>query len=352
MLLRPYVSDSVKRLPVFLVFYFIVLSAQAATLAFDFQLGEQQLPRLDRLLRDVPRQMVFGQDGETLIVREMAGAVVEWDIPRREKREISRTAAKRWFAYSVGTNQLLVRETDGIIAILSVENGESTRVTDGAYESGSLTATGTLAVLSQGDSEVEVWRIGESRGTTAKLKTLRTGLPVRNGLTVSEAGEFIAAAEGTYREGEGHRTIVEVWNATDKRPVRVFDTGDILGVWNLRFSPDATMLAVDTQRNGQSGIRVWDIQTGRQRLVKSGFDAYWTRALAFSPTSQYLATGDEAGNLRIWDIWEGEAVIWETYATGIQTLAFSPNGDYLAVALWDTTIQMLRWRHHGKEDKE
>ena len=110
------------------------------------------------------------------------------------------------------------------------------------------------------------------------------------------------------------------------------------------FSADATLLAVDTQKNAQSGIRVWEIETGRKLLAKSGFEAYWTRALAFSPSGEYLASGDEAANLRVWDISEGESVIWETYPTGIQSLAFSPNGDYLAVALWDTTVQMLHWR--------
>ena len=53
------------------------------------------------------------------------------------------------------------------------------------------------------------------------------------------------------------------------------------------------MLAVDTQKNAQSGIRVWEIEIGRQRLAKSGFEAYWTRALAFSPASDYLASGGE-----------------------------------------------------------
>ena len=319
----------------------LCVSVQGATLDFAFQLGEKQQPRLDKLLPDVARQMAFSKDSTKLIAKGMGGTVVEWDLQSLQKREIRHTQAKRWFAYSIGSNQLLVRDADDNITILSLGNGDETRLTNGQYESGSLSAEGTLAVLSKGDNEVEVWQLAKQGPKT--VKTLQTSFPVRNGLTLSDNGQFIATAEGTYRDGEGHRTAIEIWNTTDEHPMKVFDTGEILGVWNVLFSPDATMLAVDTQKNAQSGIRVWEIETGRQLLMKSEFEAYWTRALAFSPTSDYLASGDEAGDLRIWDISEGESVIWETYPTGIQALAFSPNGEYLAVALWDTTIQILHW---------
>lgn len=340
-----------KNLIITLLFTLLYVSVQAATLEFAFQLGEKQQPRLDKLLPDVARQMAFSSDGTKLIAKGMGGTVVEWDFQSRQKREISHIHAKRWFAYSIGTDQMLARDADDNITILSLGNGDEALLTNGQYEIGSLSADSTLAVLSKGNNEVEVWQLtkqgsetAESAGSARKLKVLQTSFPVRNGLMLSDNGRLIAAAEGTYRDGEGHRTVIEIWNATDERPMKVFNTGEILGVWNLLFSPDATMLAVDTQKNAQSGIRVWEIETGRQLLMKSKFEAYWTRALAFTPTSDYLASGDESGDLRVWDISEGESVIWETYPTGIQALAFSPNGEYLAVALWDATIQILHWR--------
>lgn len=341
-----------KKWLVLFFFGMCCLSVESVTLEFTFQLGVKQEPRLDRLLPDVARQMAFNKSGTKLIAKGMGGTVVVWDVQSRQKRELGSIHAKRWFAYSTGTNQLLVRDTNDNISVLSIESGNETPLANGAYESGSLSADGTLAVLSKGNDEVEVWQFGEQEPKTVKgersarkLMTLQTGLPVRNGLTLSDNGQFVAAAEGSYRDGEGHRTAVEIWNTTGEKSTHIFDTGEILGVWNVLFSPDATLLAVDTQKNAESGICVWKIKTGRQLLAKSGFEAYWTRALAFSPTSDYLASGDESGYLRVWDISEGESVIWETYPTGIQSLAFSPDGDYLAVALWDATIQVLHWRN-------
>lgn len=346
--------SQMKNLCVFFLFNFLCLLVHGATLEFAFQLGEKQAPRLDTLLADVARQMAFNKNGTQLIVEQMDGTVVIWNVQAQENRIVCTVPEKRWFAYAIDANQLLVRTADESIAIVDIASNAETILTKGAYESGSLSDNGTLAVLSGGDERIEVWQIKPSDIVEAlegkqilpqKLKTLRTAMPIRNGLALSNDGRFIAAAEGSYRDGEGHRTAIEIWNTVGNRPMHIFDTGEILGVWNMLFSPDATLLAVDTQKNTQSGIRVWEIKTGRQLLAKSGFEAYWTRALAFSPSGEYLASGDEDANLRVWDISEGESVIWETYPTGIQSLAFSPNGDYLAVGLWDATVQMLYWRN-------
>ena len=132
-----------KNLLVFLLFNMLCLSVQGAALEFAFQLGEKQQPRLDKLLPDVARQMVFSRDGTKLIARGMGGTVVEWDIQTRQKREIGDIRANRWFAYATGTDQLLVRKADDSITLLSLENNRETLLTHGQYESGSLSADGT-----------------------------------------------------------------------------------------------------------------------------------------------------------------------------------------------------------------
>lgn len=347
--LKPMTQIHVKQLNKWffsLILSLICLSVQGASLEYAFQLGEKQNPRLDRLLPDVARYMAFNRDGTKLIAKGMGGIIVEWNIHSRQRREVGNIKAKRLFAYTAETNQLLIQKEDDV-TIFNLGGSNETQITNGRYECGSLSADGNLVVLSKGDKEFGFWQT--TKESPKPLKTFQTTLPIRNGLALSNDGIFIAAAEGYYRDGEGHRTIVEIWDANnDRQPMRIFNTGEILGVWNLVFSDCGTMLAVDTQRNAKSGICVWNIKKGTQLLKKSGFEAYWTRALAFAPKEQppdidYLASGDEKGYLRIWKIPGGESLIWETYPTGIQALAFSPNGKYLAVALWDTTIQILRW---------
>ena len=181
---QPYFFYHMKNLLVFLLFNLLCLSVQGATLEFAFQLGEKQQPQLDKLLPGVARQMAFNKRSTKLITRRMGGTVVEWDIQSRQRREIGNIHAKRWFAYATGANQLLVRKANDNIAILSVGSGDETLLTNGQYESGSLSGDGTLAVLSKGDNEVEIWQltkqsseIVKSEGSAQKLKTLLTDLP-------------------------------------------------------------------------------------------------------------------------------------------------------------------------------
>ncbi len=340
-----------KYIAVFILFCLLCMSAHGVVLEFSFQLGAKQNPQLDRLLPDVARYIAFNNDGTRLITMGMGGDIVEWDIQSRKKRKIGDIQAKRFFVYSSHTGQLLIQKSHDV-RLLTLHNGYETHVANGQYESGSLSADGVMAVLSNGNKTFKLLYLDNNN--SKQVKSFQTTLPVRNGLTLSNNGKYVAAAEGTYQDGEGHRTIVEIWETNvPKQPFRVINTGDILGVWNLIFSQDGRKLAVDTQLNAKSGIRVWDVHTGAQLLNKSGFEAYWTRALAFAPnekpnSTEYLVSGDEKGNLRIWKIPGGDSVIWETYPTGIQALAFSPDGKYLAVALWDTTIQIYRWKINGK----
>ncbi len=330
-----------------LLFCIVCFSVEGESIQSAFQLGEKQHPTLDRLLPNVAQYMAFNKDSTKLIAKGMSGTIVVWDIRSRQKQTLGNIKAKRVFAFAAGTNQLLI-QNDNDVTILNLVSNEETQVTTGEYESGSLSADGSSVVLSKGDKDFVLYQLSNTNQESAK--TFKTTLPVRNVLTLSNNGKYIAAAEGTYRKGEGHRTIIEIWDTTiEKQPIRVINTGEILGVWNLIFSHDGEMLAADTQRNAKSGIRVWDVKTGAYLLNSSGFDAYWTRALAFAPNPQsdaieYLASGDEKGNLRIWKIPGGTSTISVNYQTGIQALAFSPNGKYLAVALWDATIQILGWK--------
>ena len=169
---------------------------------------------------------------------------------------------------------------------------------------------------------------------------MKTIEQVRNGLAISHDGRYVAAAEGTYRDGEGHRTKVEVWEVKRDTPADLIDTGIILGVWNLHFSPDASMLAVDSQIEAKAGIRVWERSTKKQLIGIDDLEAYWVRAVTFASDGKYIAFGDESGAIGLWNIREGKEVFTMKIDTGVESLAFSHDRKYMAVGLFDSTVQI------------
>ena len=300
----------------------------------SFHFGVSQPPPGDRMLPRVSRHIAFSLDDTKIISKLEDGSVVQWDLETREEEYI--TTTKDLFAYSPAQNLLLVRKKNDDVTLIPLDTNQEIVLTSGTFEHGSLSANGKLVALSHGDKGIEIWDADQKR----LLKRLKAVEPVRNGLAISHDGQYVAAAEGTYRDSEGHRTNIEVWDIKQDTPADLIDTGIILGVWNLHFSPDGSMLAVDSQIDAKAGIRVWERSTREQLCLIDNLEAYWARALTFVLDGKYIALGDESGVLMFLNIKEDREVFALRVDTGIESLAFSHDGKYMAVGLFDSTVQI------------
>ncbi len=300
----------------------------------SFHFGVSQNPPGDRMLPRVSRQVVFSLDDTKIISKMEDGSVVQWDLDTRNEKHITTTTDL--FAYSPTRNLLLIKKKNDDVTLIALDTNQETVLTNGGFENGSLSANGKFVALSRGDKEIEVWDADQKR----LLKRLNAVEPVRNSLAISHDGQYVAAAEGTYRNGEGHRTNIEVWDLKGDTPADLIDTGIILGVWNLHFSPDASMLAVDSQIEAKAGIRVWKRSTKEQLVVLDNLEAYWARALTFALDGKCIALGDESGVLILSNIKKDAEVFALRVDTGIESLAFSHDGKYMAVGLFDSTVQI------------
>ena len=300
----------------------------------SFHFGVSEPPPGDRMLPRVSRRIVFSSDNAKIISKMEDGSVVQWNLETREEKHIATT--NDLFAYSPSHNLLLVKKTNGDVTLIALDTNQEIVLTNGAFENASLSANGKFVALSRGDKRIEIWEVDQKR----LLKRLKAIEQVRNGLAISHDGRYVAAAEGTYRDGEGHRTNIEVWDIKQGTPADLIDTGIILGVWNLHFSPDASMLAADSQIAAQAGIRVWDRSTREQLCIIDDLEAYWARALTFALNGKYIALGDESGVIIFSNIKEDKEVFALRVDTGVESLAFSHDGRYMAVGLFDSTIQI------------
>jgi len=154
-------------------------------------------------------------------------------------------------------------------------------------------------------------------------------------MTISENRKLLAAGGGWQDEGQIRVWDTETWN-------EVHLDGHTRMVYCLAFAPDGQTLISGAW---DDTVRRWDARRGYQ-IAPTLEHALWIPAVAPSRDGKTLLTADGDGMLRFWDTATNDvtASIWMKLF--ITSMAFSPDGDTLALGLLDQSVEL--WHRDGR----
>ncbi len=157
---------------------------------------------------------------------------------------------------------------------------------------------------------------------------LQTGHVMRvDGMAFSPDGGLLAS-------GSADNTV-KLWDTTSKREVRTL-TGHTGGVKAVAFRSDGQWLASGAI---DGNIKLWDVATGRELRNLGGNGSVST--VAFSPDGRWLAAGNMEKVIKVWDLnISREPFILTGHGDVITTVVFSSNGHWLASGSADKTIKI------------
>lgn len=265
--------------------------------------------------------VAFSPEGKILATTGSDGEIKLWDVSSyRETGTIQGDGTtQRGLRFSPDGKMLAVTRDDTTLRIYEVATGKLIDVLRGHtdfVESVAFSPDGKTLASGSFDHSVRLWDLTKHPGTL----TLDGHKDLVWNIAFSPDGRTLASASKD--------ATVKLWNAVDGREMMTLRHPQWVN--GVAFSPDGTKLAT---ADDDMLLRLWNPATGQNVLTLSGHNVV-VECVAFSPDNKLLASGGRTGETKLWDAATGREIasLHSPNKNLIWSLAFSPDGKYLAIA--------------------
>ncbi|MBI5093861.1 MAG: serine/threonine protein kinase [Candidatus Hydrogenedentes bacterium] len=225
---------------------------------------------------------------------------------------------------------LVTANQDGTARVWDLATGELTRtldVKDGELRAAAVSPNGTEVALAGVTGVIRIWDIQSA--TIVKQLSGHTA-PV-NALAFSPDGHRLVSA--------GNDGTARLWDINSDATVRTFQ-GHLNDVTCAAFSPDGNWLV--TGSRDDTAI-VWNVETGQVACTFKGHRSD-VSSVAFRSDGKLVASGSLDATIKVWSADTAEIISALDEGAPANAVAFSPDGNRLACANANNTVDLWDWR--------
>lgn len=274
--------------------------AVAATWPWDHTV----LPEAERQLH---RSIAASHVRLTLASHESSVTSVAWSPDGKRLATSSADETARVWAADDGKQLLILSgHKDGVSSV--AWSPDSKRIATGSW-----------------DSTCKVW----DAATGKELLTLTGSQSGLSSVTWSPDGKRLATG--------GKDKKVRIWSPENGEELLTLDQSD--AIESLAWSPDGRRLATGS---ADSKITIWDIDTGKESMTMRSPNRE-VNSVVWSPDGTRLASDGIAlaWSVEVWNASTGKRLLALSSPTPVLSVAWSPNGSYLATGRNDETVRIF-----------